>query len=134
MSRVFADTWFFLAALNPSDPQHGRAVASSRNDLRHRVTTDWVLVEVGDALCQRGNRDVFVRFHDGIRAHRGTTIVAASRGLLEAGLHLDSYRRDKDWPLTDCICFVVMEDEGIREALTGDHPFKQAGFTALLKG
>jgi len=43
------------------------------------------------------------------------------------------YRRDKDWPLTDCISFVVMEDEGISEALTGDKHFEQAGFKALLK-
>lgn len=43
------------------------------------------------------------------------------------------YRRDKDWPVTDCISFVVMEDESIRDALTGDHHFEQAGFTALLK-
>jgi predicted nucleic acid-binding protein len=35
--------------------------------------------------------------------------------------------------LTDCISFVVMEDEGISEALTGDKHFEQAGFKALLK-
>jgi predicted nucleic acid-binding protein len=35
--------------------------------------------------------------------------------------------------LTDCLSFVVMQDEGITQALTGDKLFKQAGFTALLK-
>jgi predicted nucleic acid-binding protein len=35
--------------------------------------------------------------------------------------------------LTDCISFVVMEDEELTEALTGDHHFEQAGFTILLK-
>ena len=29
--------------------------------------------------------------------------------------------------------FVVMTEEGITEALTADHHFEQAGFTALLK-
>jgi predicted nucleic acid-binding protein len=28
---------------------------------------------------------------------------------------------------------VVMEDEGISDALTGDHHFEQAGFRAMLK-
>jgi uncharacterized protein len=40
-------------------------------------------------------------------------------------------RPDKDWSLTDCISFVVMKDEGIREALTGDRHFTQAGFVPL---
>ena len=133
MNRVFADTWFYLAALNPSDPYHARALAVTHTDRRHRVTTDWVLVEVGDALCRHGNRDVFSRFYDWIRQHAGTTIVPASRQLLEDGIHLYRFRRDKDWPLTDCISFVVMEDERILEALTGDRHFEQAGFTALLK-
>jgi uncharacterized protein len=42
-------------------------------------------------------------------------------------------RRDKDWSLTDCISIVVMADEQIHEALTGDHHFEQAAFSASLK-
>ena len=42
-------------------------------------------------------------------------------------------RRDKEWSLTDCLSFLVMRDEGIAQALTGDKHFEQAGFTALLK-
>src|SRR5207253_6804793 len=118
---------------NPTDPHHSRAAAAARNEPRHRVTTDWVLVEIGDALSRAGNRDVFLRFYEWIRQHPGTTIVPASRQLMEDGVHLYRYRRDKDWPLTDCISFVVMEDEEIHEALTGDHHFEQAGFRVLLK-
>jgi len=46
---------------------------------------------------------------------------------------LFAQRQDKDWSLTDCLSFVVMQDEGITQALTGDKHFEQAGFTALLK-
>jgi predicted nucleic acid-binding protein len=42
-------------------------------------------------------------------------------------------RPDKEWSLTDCLSFVVMHDEGITRALTADHHFEQACFTALLK-
>jgi hypothetical protein len=132
MNQVFADTWFFLAILNRHDPNHARAAVASRAQLGRRITTDWVLVEVGDALSSAGNRDVFARFYDWIQHHPGTSVVPASRKLLEDGVHLYRYRRDKDWSLTDCISFVVMEDEGIRQALTGDKHFEQAGFTALL--
>jgi len=35
--------------------------------------------------------------------------------------------------LTDCISFVVMRDEALSDALTGDHRFEQAGLKSLLK-
>jgi predicted nucleic acid-binding protein len=40
---------------------------------------------------------------------------------------------DKSWSLTDCASFLIMEAMGIREALTYDNHFLQAGFTALLR-
>jgi predicted nucleic acid-binding protein len=40
---------------------------------------------------------------------------------------------DKEWGLTDCISFVVMQEQGLTDALTADHHFEQAGFTILLK-
>jgi predicted nucleic acid-binding protein len=42
-------------------------------------------------------------------------------------------RSDKEWSLTDCISFVLMQQEQISEALTADHHFEQAGYLALLK-
>jgi predicted nucleic acid-binding protein len=52
---------------------------------------------------------------------------------MTAGVDLYRRRPDKAWSLTDCISFVVMQREGITEALTGDQHFEQAGFVALLK-
>ncbi len=59
--------------------------------------------------------------------------IPASSELLRRGVALFEQRPDKSWSLTDCTSFIVMEDRGIREALTGDHHFEQAGFTPLLK-
>ena len=50
----------------------------------------------------------------------------------DAVLDLCENRPDKDWSLTDCISFVVMEGQQIEQALTADHHFRQAGFTVLL--
>lgn len=41
-------------------------------------------------------------------------------------------RSDKDWSLTDCISFVIMQQRGLSDALTADLHFVQAGFRALL--
>ena len=61
------------------------------------------------------------------------TIAAIDPELLRRGLRRYDERPDKTWSLTDCVSFVVMEDHGLTDALTGDHHFEQAGFRALLK-
>ena len=52
---------------------------------------------------------------------------------MDEGLALFEARPDKSWGLTDCTSFVVMQRDGIRDALTSDHHFAQAGFRALLR-
>ena len=39
---------------------------------------------------------------------------------------------DKEWSLVDAASFVVMQANGITEALTTDHHFEQAGYIRLL--
>ena len=133
MKPVFADTFFFLALLNQADAAHGEAVALSRSLRRRRVTTTWVLTEVGDAMSVGTNRAGFLEFLEFVRESPLVTMVPASEELFQRGVELFAQRPDKKWTLTDCISFVVMQDEGITEALTGDHHFEQAGFAALLK-
>ncbi len=129
---VFADTFFFLAILNPSDPAHRRASDLSRRLRVPRITTAWVLTEVGDALaCD--NRRAFLDLMQLLRQSPQIRIVEPTLELFSAGVQLYASRPDKDWPLTDCISFVVMEREGIREAMTEDHHFEQAGYIAMLK-
>ena len=66
-------------------------------------------------------------------ASLATMIVPTTDQLWQEGFDLYQRRLDKEWSLTDCISFVVMQREGITDALTGDKHFEQAGFTALLK-
>ena len=40
--------------------------------------------------------------------------------------------RDRKWSFTDCFSFVLMRELRLREALTKDEHFREAGFTALL--
>ena len=68
-----------------------------------------------------------------VRSRPGITVIAASTALMDEGVALYRQHKDKRWSLTDCISFVVMRREGIRDALTSDHDFEQAGFRALLR-
>jgi predicted nucleic acid-binding protein len=133
MSTAFADTFYYLALLNRDDRRHEQAVRFSRGLPARSVTTEWVITEVADAFAGLSQRSNFLALLRQLRTNPHVTIVPASHSLFERGLTLYARRLDKDWSLTDCISFVVMKERGISEALTGDHPFEQAGFKILLK-
>ena len=96
------------------------------------MTTQWVLTEVADAFADIPARRMLQAKFVLLDEDPGTQITPASAELFERGLWLYNARPDKGWSLTDCISFVVMTDEGLTEALTGDRHFEQAGFRALL--
>jgi predicted nucleic acid-binding protein len=133
MKPVFGDTFYFLAYLNETDTRHARAMAAARQFFGRIVTTHWVLTELADAFAKSVTRRQLAEFVRSLERDEAIRVVSMSRELFERGLDRYAERVDKQWPLTDCISFVVMEDEGITEALTADHHFEQAGFTMLLK-
>ena len=133
MKGLFADTFYFLALFNSKDAAHRRAVEASRDLRANLVTTDWVLTELADALCDPRNRQGCAALINDIRRSTQIEIVSASRTGLEAGWEIYIGRSDKSWSLTDCISFSVMQRRQLTEALTGDQHFEQAGFRALLR-
>ena len=133
MTDLFADTAYLLGLLNPADELHARACEFPSEETRSIVTTAWVLTEFMDAMCQPANRPLAVSVVQQWRRDPRITIIPPTQELFDAGLDLFEQRGDKDWSLTDCISFVVMRREGLREALTADHHFAQAGFDVLLK-
>ncbi len=133
MKTVFADTSFYLAAANPGDEAHEESASYARGYTGAIVTTEYVLVEVANRLSRSGDREVFIGLLDDLEQDRGSRVIPASTELFRHGIGLYRSRPDKEWSLTDCISFVVMEENGLREALTTDHHFEQAGFVSLLK-
>jgi len=133
MRTLFADTFYYIALLSPADNAHARAVAFTRDFNGQMVTTAWILTELADGMALPVNRSVFISFLAGLRSDPQVSIVGPDPVLFDEGIALYARRLDKEWSLTDCISFIVMQREGLTEALTGDHHFEQAGFTALLK-
>jgi predicted nucleic acid-binding protein len=91
-----------------------------------------MLTEVAGALASIPQRRQLQAKFQLLADDPETHIVKASPDLFERGLTLYNSRPDKFWSLTDCISFVVMAEERISDALTGDRHFDQAGFKALL--
>ncbi len=134
MSGIFADTFYYLALLNPRDAAHAAAVAASQKLTGPLVTTQWVLTEVADALAAPQERPKFLALLATLASDPNVTLIPADDQHFQRGVDFYRRRPDKDWPLTDCISFLVMSDHGISDALTGDAHFRQAGFTPLLSG
>lgn len=132
MTEVFGDAFYYIALLNPADRFHGAAVQLTRTLAQRIVTTGWVLAEVADALCAPVVRQRTHLFLERIVADPNTTVVLTFDPWFSRGLSLYGQRGDKSWSLTDCISFEVMSARRIRDALTGDQHFVQAGFGALL--
>src|SRR5947208_492555 len=133
MTAFFADTFYFLALLDSREDRHLQAFEFSCDPQVHILTTEWVLAEFGDAYSHPTDRADFVALYRSLLNHSRVKIVSAGTSLFQRGVDFFEQRRDKDWSLTDCLSFVVMHDERITHALTGDKHFEQAGFIALLK-
>jgi predicted nucleic acid-binding protein len=132
MRTVFADTFYFLALLDSREAFHQQASQFSRDSEVQILTTEWVLAEFGNAYSDPRDRADFVNLYRILIVHPRVKIIPAQTSLFQKGFELFAERADKEWSLVDCISFRVMQREGLTEALTGDHHFEQAGFTALL--
>lgn len=129
---VFADSYYYLALINAKDEGHTKAVDFARTYRGLTVTTEWVLAEVGDALAQPNRRLAFRNLLESIRRDSFVTVIQATHAQFESGVALFNDRHDKEWSLTDCISLLAMEQFSIRDALTADKHFAQAGCNALL--
>ena len=133
MKSVFADTSYYAAMLSTRDVAHEAAEQWSRSFTGKVVTTEFVLIELGNGVRGAPRRTAFADFVIRLGTLPDTIIVPAAGDLFRAGMDLFARRADKDWSVTDCVSFVVMKQRGLTEALTADRHFEQAGFKALLR-
>lgn len=133
--KVFIDTSFFIALLNSRDNDHAQAVALqgylTAGQVR-KITSEYVLMELGDGLARLRFRPLAAQLIHLLQQDKSFEIVPASSALFTKSLALFGQRADKEWGLTDCSSFVIMQEGSLTTALTADHHFQQAGFRALL--
>lgn len=127
MSRVFADTVYWVARINPRDQWHAAYQAVSGLAL---VTTDEVLDEVlahfsAFGPMMRCRAAAIIRQ---ILIHPDIEVVPQSRQTFLRGLTLYEARPDKDYSLTDCVSMETMRQQRIASILTRDAHFAQEGF------
>ncbi len=88
---------------------------------------------MGAALAKLTYRPAAIKLIDGLRMDAKVKIVPLDSRLFEAAYRLFRQRPDKEWSLTDCTSFVIMQERRISQALAADEHFRQAGFIPLLR-
>jgi predicted nucleic acid-binding protein len=132
---VFVDTSYVIALLDRSDSHHMKARQLAFEVLRHRmprVISTAIFLELGDGFHEPDLWRVLRPVIDAYRADPSVSVIDADARCFESAYALRSSRPDKSWGLTDCTSFVLMQQHGIKAALTSDKHFVQAGFRALL--
>lgn len=132
MRAVFADTFYWIALLNPRDESHNQVVRVAQQKLE-TITTHAVLDEMLNHFANQGSfmRQRAYEFSLAITQSSEANLIPHCYHYRQAGLDLYGQRLDKGYSLTDCVSMVVMRAHGIREALTHDHHFTQEGFVIL---
>jgi len=138
LSGVFVDTGGWANLFVRSEPQHKLAVHlidAAQGDRRRIVTSSYVLAEFSALLMSplRVPREMRLIMLERIRTASWIEVLHVDQSLEAASWEYLLSRRDKDFSFVDCSSFVIMERQQIRECLTTDGHFGQAGFVRLLR-
>lgn len=132
---IFVDTSGFYALLVKRDDRHQAAVAVLREAQENRcgfVTTDYVLDETATLLKARGHHHLLADFFETLTTSKTCRIVWTDSTSFEAVQSFFLKHIGQAWSFTDCLSFRAMKELRLREALTKDAHFAEAGFVPLL--
>jgi predicted nucleic acid-binding protein len=136
MKAVFADTSYWFALLNTRDTLHQKAVVlAGQLSALKLLSSEMVFVELLNSLSSGNPRErrAVVSAVQGFRESESVIVVPQTPEQFTKALERYKQSADKNWSLTDCASFDIMETERITAALTHDHHFVQVGFEALLR-
>ena len=134
LHRLFMDTGAYAALASSRDEHHQEALSIRTRMLEeryHPFTTNLILAETHALLLSKAGRATALRFLSDIDASTTTTIVRVSTADERRAREILRQYDDKNFSLTDCTSFAVMERLHIATAFTFDHNFNQYGLTVL---
>jgi predicted nucleic acid-binding protein len=135
--EVFADTNFWIAIFDERDSLHdtaGEAITALPRTCR-LVTSQIIFSEVFELFAKRSGfiKEQITNFVADIVNDSSVILEPSTPKLFDATVSFYRKHSDKEWGFVDCSSFVIMKRRAIKEALTYDRHFIQAGFKALLR-
>jgi predicted nucleic acid-binding protein len=131
---VFVDTAGWMACADGADPTHAPARDARDEALaagRLLVTTDYVVDETLTLLRMRLGLSAAEAWWSQVETSSRVRWQWIDAARAEKARALFFRHRDKEYSFTDCTSFVVMRELRLKEALTTDRHFRQAGFQLL---
>jgi uncharacterized protein len=137
-NKVFIDTSGWANLFIATESYHEQAkqwFQHKRQQNQAMVTTNYVVIELVALLNSplRVPRPQLFKYVEAVRNAPYINLIYIEPTIDSAAWELLKTREDKAWSLVDSTSFIVMQQLGIKEALTTDHHFEQAGFIRLLK-
>ena len=135
-NSCFVDSAGWIALLNADDELHQKTDSMYKEMLLAGtifITSTAVLNEAANSLCKPKYRGAVVEFYKRLQNSQRIKTVFVDESLWSLGWKLFEERPDKSWGLTDFISMEIMRKYKLRDALTNDIHFNQAGFNALLR-
>ncbi len=135
-NEIFVDTSGFYAMLVKGDDKHvvvQRVLREARRRKRGFVTTDYILDETATLLKARNLVHLLSPFFEKLDASRAFRIEWTDADRFQEVRKYFLKHADQAWSFTDCLSFCVMAHFRLRDALTKDAHFAQAGFAPLLQ-
>jgi uncharacterized protein len=133
---IFVDTSGFYALLVKDDDRHvaaQRILHDARRRKRGFVTTDYVLDETATLLKARGLGHLLRPLFETLDQSRACRIEWTDADRFRDVQAFFLKHTDQAWSFTDCVSFRTMKHLRLRDALTKDGHFREAGFVVLLQ-
>ena len=119
--KVFADTLYWVAVLNPKDQWHRQAVETRKllGEIKV-VTTETVLIEVLNYFSECGSlgRKSAVDAVRTIITDEEVQYLPHKSETFSDAINFYEKRLDKGYSLTDCISMLTMKNRNLQEILT----------------
>lgn len=136
MRKVFVDTFYWVALINPQDDWHNKVISISQslgNSLL--ITTEEVLIEVLAFYSKSGIKlkQKTINFIKSILSNQNIKIIEQTHYSFTLGFQFYQTRLDKGYSLTDCMSMNTIKQLGINEILSHDKHFFQEGFIILFE-
>jgi predicted nucleic acid-binding protein len=132
---VFVDSSGLYALADHGDPARAGAeqcVAKLVKSGSRLILTDYIIDEACTLAKARAQSYGALKLLELIDRSEGFGLVWVGEERFQAAKAFFRKHADHDYSFTDCTSFVVMRELKLKQALTTDHHFAEAGFQPLL--